>query len=504
MHYEHPTGERSAAPRSRLRATLLATLLGATALSGAVAIGHSFAADTAPPAQQQAIQPTAPGRSIPDFTDLVARVTPAVVSITTEFGPQVAADEDGIPTPFGMLRPNHPQAVEARGSGFIIDADGTVVTNNHVVKNAKSVAVTLADGTELPARIVGRDERADLAVLHIDAGHKLPYIELGDSAQVRPGEWVVAMGNPFGLGGTVTAGIVSALGRDIGSGPYDDFIQIDAPINKGNSGGPLFTQDGHVVGVNSAILSPSGGSIGIGFAIPSSMVKTVVAQLEKDGHVTRGYLGVEAQGVTSAMARALDLPKNAHDSGALVASIEPDSPAAKAGLQPGDVILSVDGQKVGTPRDLAVDMAAEKPGSEAKLDIMRNGNQQAVTVTVAMLSADHTAAADSGEQGQNPSLGLALAPLSPEMRSQMDLPARIHGAVVADVTQDSPAAKAGIRQGDVVVGVGNHAVGNPEQAADAIHEAIHGNRAVALRIVRDGQTLFVAVDLNKDAASEQG
>jgi serine protease Do len=502
MPYEHPTGERSAAPRGRLRATLLATLLGATALSGAVAIGHGFAADATSPAQQQAIQPTAPNRGIADFTDLVARVKPAVVSITTELGPQVAADEEGMPTPFGMLRPNHPQAVEARGSGFIIDADGTVVTNNHVVANAKSVAVTLADGTELPAHIVGRDERTDLAVLHVDAGHKLPYIELGDSAQVRPGEWVVAMGNPFGLGGTVTAGIVSAMGRDIGSGPYDDFIQIDAPINKGNSGGPLFTQDGHVVGVNSAIISPSGGSIGIGFAIPANMVKTVVAQLEKDGHVTRGYLGVEAQSVTQAMAKALELPKN--DNGALVASIAPDSPAAKAGLQPGDVILSVDGQKVGTPRDLAVDMAAEKPGSAAKLDIMRDGNQQAVTVTVAMLSADHTAAAGGGEQGQNPSLGLALAPLSPEMRSQMDLPARIHGAVVADVPQDSPAAKAGLRQGDVVVGVGNHAVGNPEQAVDAIHEAIHGNHAVALRIVRDGQTLFVAVDLSKDAASDQG
>ena len=310
MHNDHPTGERSAAPRSRLRAPLLACLLGATALSGIITIRHGFAADATPPAQQTAIQPTAPSRTVPDFTDLVARVTPAVVAITSEFGPQMAADEDGGMSPFGMLRPNHPHAVEGRGSGFIVDADGTVVTNNHVVKDAKSVTVTLADGTQLPARIVGRDERSDLAVLHVDAGHKLPFIELGDSAQVRPGEWVVAMGNPFGLGGTVTAGIVSALGRDIGSGPYDNFIQIDAPINQGNSGGPLFTQDGHVVGVNSAILSPSGGSIGIGFAIPSNMVKTVVADLEKDGRVTRGYLGVEAQRAIACSSANTAAPKS--------------------------------------------------------------------------------------------------------------------------------------------------------------------------------------------------
>ena len=220
------------------------------------------------------------------------------------------------------------------------------------------------------------DERSDLAVLRINAGHKLPYIELGDSAQVRPGEWAVAVGTWFGLGGTVaTAGIVSALGRDIGSGPYDDFIQIDAPINQGNSGGPLFTQDGHVIGVNSAILSPTGGSVGIGFAIPSNMVKTVVADLEKDGHVTRGYLGVEAQPVQSAMATALHLGGSASPAGngALIAGITTDSPAAKAGLQPGDVIRAVGGKQVHNPRELAVDVGAEKPGTETKVDIIRDG-----------------------------------------------------------------------------------------------------------------------------------
>ena len=220
---------------------------------------------------------------------------PAVVSITSKLKAEPAEMEGPMPFPFGQMVPGQQRAIEARGSGFIVDPNGIVVTNNHVVKGAKSVTVVLDDGTQLPAKVVGTDPRTDLAVLKVDAGRKLPYIQLGDSSTIRPGQWVVAMGNPFGLGGSVTAGIVSAEGRDIGAGPYDQFIQIDAPINQGNSGGPLFTQDGKVVGVNTAILSPSGGSIGIGFAIPSNTVKTVVAELEKTGHVTRGYLGVEAQ-----------------------------------------------------------------------------------------------------------------------------------------------------------------------------------------------------------------
>ncbi len=310
----------------RLRGAFVAGLLGATALGGFAAF-HGVLADTTAPAA--AIAPAAPPAVLPDFAALVARVEPAVVTITSKLDVHQAADEGqgmqqmpfGFRMPPGMQRPERGHAVEARGSGFLIDADGSIVTNNHVVKDATAVTVTLADGTQLPAKVIGRDERSDLAVLRISAGRKLPFIDLGDSSKVRPGEWVVAVGNPFGLGGTVTAGIVSALGRDIGSGPYDDFIQIDAPINQGNSGGPLFTQDGHVVGVNSAILSPTGGSVGIGFAIPSNMVRTVVADLEKDGHVTRGYLGVEAQPVNTAMATALHLGgQNANEGGgALIA-----------------------------------------------------------------------------------------------------------------------------------------------------------------------------------------
>ena len=485
--------------RRRFRTGLAAVLLAGTTLGGFAAGHFALAAAVDPVA---AIAPVAPATALPDFADLVARVKPAVVSITTKLRSQPASDEDS-PTPFGMQRPGRQHAVEARGSGFIVDADGTVVTNNHVVNNANSVSVTLADGTELTAKVIGHDARTDLAVLKIDAGHALPYVNLGDSAKVRPGEWVVAMGNPFGLGGTVTAGIVSASGRDIGSGPYDNFIQIDAPINQGNSGGPLFTQDGHVVGVNSAIISPSGGSVGIGFAIPSDMVRTVVAELKADGHVTRGYLGVETQPVSPAMATALHLP-GADKGGALVAGVEADGPAAKAGVQPGDVIRAVDGKSVADPRDLAMDVAGLHPGSAAKLDLLRDGKTQTMSVTVANMKTDAVATRDGAGQEQQ-TVGVALAALTPELRDQLDLPARTHGAVVAEVKPDSPAAEAGIRQGDVIVGVGGETVASPGDARTAIRSAVSKDHAVALRILRDGRTGFVAIDMSKGASSsDQG
>ena len=316
---------RTETPGRLWRRTALATVLLAGTALGGYAVGHSGMAATEAATGATAGAPVNPpgsgmtGHTLPDFTDLVTQVKPAVVSITTKLQAAPASDESDseqqMPMPFrqfpfgGMGPQARPQrhAIEARGSGFIIDADGTIVTNNHVVKDAKTVSVTLDDGTQLPAKVIGRDSRTDIAVLKIDAHKQLPFIQLGNSANVKPGQWVVAMGNPFGLGGTVTAGIVSASGRDIGSGPYDQFIQIDAPINQGNSGGPLFTQDGKVIGMNSAILSPSGGSIGIGFAIPSDMIKSVVAQLETSGHVTRGYIGVEAQQVSVTMAKALKL-----------------------------------------------------------------------------------------------------------------------------------------------------------------------------------------------------
>ena len=500
--------ETSKTHRSLRRGALAAVLLAGTALGG-YAAGHAgFAATPDATTPATATQPTAPVNPpgatpvvhIPDFVDLVTQVKPAVVSITTKLEVRPASAEGAMPMPFpfGQMMPEqaHPQAVEARGSGFIINASGIIVTNNHVVKDARSVTVTLSDGHDVPAKVIGRDPRTDIAVLKVDVGHKLPYIQLGDSNSVKPGEWVVAMGNPFGLGGTVTAGIVSAQGRDIGAGPYDQFIQIDAPINQGNSGGPLFTQDGKVVGMNSAILSPSGGSIGIGFAIPSNMIKTVVAQLETSGHVTRGYVGVEAQALEGTMAEALHL--TSHD-GALVAGVQPNTPAASAGVQPGDVIQSVNGQKVTDPRDLAVDVAAVKPGDDATLGILRNGKTDNLTVKVAELPNEQTANAGQA-QDQKGKVGLALAPITPEMRDQLSLPKDAHGAVVAQVQPGSPADQAGIQQGDVIVGVGTQAVASPQEAVRAIHDATQGkDHALALRIIRNGEPAFVAVNLDQSA-----
>jgi serine protease Do len=314
---------------------------------------------------------------------------------------------------------------------------------------------------------------------------------------VLPGQWVVAMGNPFGLGGTVTAGIVSASGRDIGAGPYDQFIQVDAPINQGNSGGPLFTQDGKVVGMNTAILSPSGGSVGIGFAIPSDMIKNVVAQLETSGHVTRGYIGVEAQNVGGTMAKALHLSEN---SGALIAGVQADTPAAKAGLEPGDVITSVNGKTVKNPRDLALDIAAVMPGSAADLQVLHNGDTKSVSVKVGELPSEQTAnAGDSGHDHQG-RIGLALAPLSPDIRDQLQVPDGTKGAVVREVQPGSPAEQAGLQPGDVIVGVGSQKVTSPSEAVSAIRKVTSGkDHAVALRIIRNGTAAFVAVNLDQSA-----
>ncbi|MBV8092150.1 MAG: DegQ family serine endoprotease [Acetobacteraceae bacterium] len=483
--------------RGQLRRTAFAAVLLAGTALGGYAVGHGAFAEN-PGANAAPVNP--PGATelqhpLPDFSNLVAQVKPAVVSITTKMNVSAASDEGPVPFPFSQMFPGRARQVEARGSGFIINPDGTIVTNNHVVQNAKSVQVVLDDGTELPAKVMGRDPRTDIAVLKVDAGHKLPYIQLGDSNHLRPGEWVVAIGNPFGLGGTVTAGIVSAEGRDIGAGPYDQFIQIDAPINRGNSGGPLFTQDGKAVGMNTAILSPTGGSIGIGFAIPSNTIKSVVAQIEQTGHVTRGYIGVEAQQVSSQMAKALNVP----DRGALLAGVKPDSPAAKAGLQPGDVIESVNGQNVQNPRDLAVQVAAVKPGDTAKLDVVRNGEHRTIEVTVSSLPNEQVAeggAPQQDEEGQA-RVGLALAPLTPGVRDQFDVPPNVKGAVVAQVQPGSPAEQAGIQPGDVIIGIGTKSVSSPDDVVNAVRRATRSHdHALALRVIRNGEPAFVAINLD--------
>ena len=481
------------------RRTALASLLLAGTALGGFAVGHSgMAAET----NGAPVNPTgsaAPAQTLPDFTALVTQVRPAVVTITNHLKTNNAEQAQGqmpqLPFPFNQMIPQRPQerAVEARGSGFIIDANGTIVTNNHVIKDARSISVTLDDGTSLPARVVGADPRTDIAVLKINAGHPLPYIQLGNSAGVKPGEWVVAMGNPFGLGGTVTAGIVSAISRDIGDGPYDQFIQIDAPINQGNSGGPLFTQDGKVVGMNTAILSPTGGSVGIGFAIPSDMIRTIADQLEASGHVTRGYIGVEAQELMGATARALHVPDHG---GALLAGVTNDGPAKTAGLQPGDVIEQVNGKKVADPRELAVDIAGIKPGDAAHLVVLHDGQTKDVVLKVGQLP--NTETASNAEQGSHPELGLALGPLTPDARSQLDLPAGTRGAVVQNVQPGSPADEAGLQAGDVIVGVGTHSVDSPAQAVREMRSAMNSpDHALALRVIRNGEPVFVGIQLGQ-------
>lgn len=507
-------------------AALTLALLGATALNG-LSSGYAMAASPSPLDETAAVQ--ANFTPVGDFVNLVKRVTPAVVSIDVHLKLNQTDSQDsggdqapgGMPQlpgfppgfPFGGMPgfQAQPQVVEAKGSGFIIASSGIVVTNNHVVKDAKTVSVELSDGRSYPAKILGTDPKTDLAVLKIDAGHPLPFVELGDSAGVEPGEWVVAMGNPFGLGGTVTAGIVSALGRDIGDGPYDKFIQIDAPINEGNSGGPLFNQHGQVIGINTAILTPTGGSVGIGFAIPSDMIKRVTGQLIAGGKVVRGYLGVAAQEISPQVAQAMGLGTGdpAHD-GALVAAVSAGSPAAKAGLQPGDVITKVDGAVVTNPNDLADDIANLAPGHDTAISFIRDGKPHDITVPVAVMPANPDAGFQQGGSSQTGGgatqgdLGLTLAPLTPDLRSQLNLPESATGAVVMAVKPNSLADQAGLQQGDLLVGVGPQSVTSPDDVVADIQAARKaGAKAVAMRIIRQGQALFVGIPLSKSHGGSQ-
>jgi len=435
------------------------------------------------------------------FADIVAKVEPAVISVRVKidqsatgnglgFGQDDSATPDGTPfqrffKQFGTPdAPRGRQTITGEGSGFFITADGYAVTNNHVVDHAKTVQVTASDGKIYQAKVVGTDPKTDLALIKVDGRTDLPYVQFADQSP-RIGDWVIAVGNPFGLSETVTAGIISARGRDIGAGPYDDFIQIDAPINKGNSGGPTFNTEGQVVGVNTAIVSPSGGSIGIGFAIPSATAKTVIAQLKDKGMVTRGWVGVEIQKITPDIAESLGL-KDVQ--GALVAQPQPNSPAAKAGVESGDVITAINGEKVKDSHDLAIRIAQMAPGTSVKLSVLRQGSEKDLNVTLAEYPKDRTAQAGETTQGHDTHLGMALAPAGSVAG------AGEQGVVVTGVEPDSTAAEHGVRSGDVILDVGGKAVSSPGEVREAVQDAQQsGKHAVLMHMKSGDETKYVAL-----------
>jgi serine protease Do len=453
--------------------------------------------------------------------DLVDKVSPAVVTVlATQDGDEASngGDQQQMPSPFGPGSPfdeflrrfgipeapggspfgqnqgpqqEQPHGV-ALGSGFVIEDDGLIVTNNHVVDNADSVKVRLSDNREFDAKVMGTDEQTDLALLKIDATN-LPELKLGDSDAVRVGEDVIAVGNPFGLGGTVTRGIVSAMARDIDAGPYVDFIQTDAAINRGNSGGPLLNLEGEVIGVNSAIYSPNGGSVGVGFAIPSNTVKTVIAQLEDTGSVERGWLGVSIQNVTPEIAAAIGL-KDEH--GALVSEVVDGSPSQGV-LKTGDVILSFDGKPVESSRELPKLVAAAKPDTEVKIDVLRQGKEEQVSLTLGKFKDSRTAANDTGNQPQasaaSDKLGVTLEPITPTAREQLGLEDDVDGVVITSLDGSGRAADAGLQVGDVILRVGDTAVQSPHDVNQAI--ASSKSDAVLLQIERRGARIFVGIKL---------
>ena len=475
--------------RRLLTSGSMASLVGGWLMAGYLLSGSQAAA-----AEVDAIGAPAPL----GFADIVERVKPTVVGIRVKIEGVVLAGEDQQQSPlppgssfdrslrqFGVPRPDSSVSKGmAMGSGFFISSDGYVVTNNHVLANGTNPEVMTDNGTTYPAKVIGTDPETDLALVKINAGTNFPYVRLALDLP-RIGDWVLPIGNPFGLGGSVTAGIVSARGRDIGAGPYDDFIQIDAPVNLGDSGGPSFNVRGEVIGVNTAIFSPSGGSVGIAFAIPAETVKFVVQQLKDKGYVTRGWIGAELQGITPEIADAVDL-KNAE--GALVVRLEPDSPALKGGVEIADVITSVNNENVKDTRDLVKRLAATQPGSSTKLGIFRNGQEKTLTVTVGKRPRAATEDKAVKKTAQSPVLGLTLAP------AKTVAGAAERGVVVTDISPASPAAESGLRVGDIIMNVGSLPMDTPADVRRSVEDArTRSKRTVLLRIKRGDSVSFVAV-----------
>jgi serine protease Do len=445
------------------------------------------------------------------FADIVQRVKPSVISVKVTIRDKAAdasdRGDDGLDQlsppmqrffrqfggpegmPPGMRNHQGHGVMMGQGSGFFISPNGYAVTNNHVVDGASKVEVTTDDGKTYTAKVIGTDARTDVALIKVEGGSDFPFAKLA-AGKPRIGDWVLAVGNPFGLGGTVTAGIVSASGRDIGNGPYDDFIQIDAPVNKGNSGGPAFNMQGEVVGVNTAIYSPSGGSVGIAFSIPAPTVKNVIAQLKDKGSVSRGWIGVQIQPVTQDIADSLGMKKA---EGALVSEPQANGPAAKAGIESGDVITSVNGEAVKDPRELARTIGSLPPGSAVKLDVLHKGKDQAINLTLGQLPAMQEANAEPahGSQGSDvPRLGLTVAPATSVAGAGKA------GVVVTDIDPTSAAADRGVKQGDVILEVAGKSVTNSGDVREAIKTANADNKNSVLMKVRSGEgSHYVAVPL---------
>ena len=472
--------------------TLVAAAVSA-ALVGAVAVTEPWS-----PANAAAGAGTTMTTMQSSFADLVSEVRPAVVSVEVTRAIRPAGQSrmkwrrPGMELPEffrhfwsmpGFAIPELPRT-EGVGSGFIIDSSGVIVTSHHVVKGADSVTVTLQDGRKLEAEVVGVDPKTDLALLEVDTDVALPVVEFGDSDRTRIGDWVVAVGNPFGLGGTVTAGIVSGRGRDIGSGPYDDFLQVDAPINRGSSGGPLFDRTGRVVGVNTAIFSPSGGNIGIGFAIPANVAEPVIESLRTDGEVDRGWLGVQIQHIDETMAEALGLGEA---KGALVASVMADGPAAGAGLRAGDVITSFAGEKLDSMKDLPRIVAEVESGTEVEIEVWRDGGRKTLTATIGKQGHDMLAASSTAD-GDGARLGVMLAPRAEPGKA---------GVTIAEVAPGSVAARNGLRPGDAIVRAGSKTVNSPEDVAGAVRSAASEDKPVLLLVERGDHRRYVAIDLDQ-------
>ena len=456
------------------------------------------------------------------FADIVERVKPSVISVKVNITEKIAKNDGAENNEDSPFQPGSPMerffrrfggpdglppglrggprggrgAVTGQGSGFFISADGFAVTNNHVVDGADKVEVTTDDGKIYKAKVIGTDARTDLALIKVEGGSDFPFAKLSDG-KPRIGDWVLAVGNPFGLGGTVTAGIVSARGRDIGNGPYDDFIQIDAPVNKGNSGGPAFDTSGEVMGVNTAIYSPSGGSVGIAFSIPAATVKSVIAQLKDKGSVSRGWIGVQIQPVTADIADSLGLKKA---EGALVAEPQANGPAAKAGIESGDVITAVNGETVKDARELARTIGGLAPGNAVKLNVLHKGQDKVVNLTLGQLPNTIEAKADTDNNDKGnaargtdvPKLGMTVAPANSVAGAGKD------GVVVTEVDPKSAAADRGFKEGDVILEVAGKTVANATDVREAINAARSDNKnSVLMRVKSGGQSRFVAVPLAK-------